>query len=432
MRPVNYLIVAFLALLPIISQAQNIDSIAAISFPEPVSALEISGDYAYVGGTNNLYVVNIANPANPSIIGNCPVAAGGGISIDGNYLISTSGESRVSIIDISNLNSPSEVGYFYIHTIHGRLLIIDDIWLRWPNIFAAATSGYPMSMWGLLSVWNIENVSQPESLSTINLPGGARSIFIADNYAYVTNWGDGIYFIGHADIYDISSPSNPTEVGEFSTYYNTPNGIYVNGNYAFVASDSLIFADVSDRSHPVVFYEFALWGLGGDIFELGDYLYVNTYHVYSSDTIGIQIINIADLSSPQLEAERQNNTRLQHIMVRGDEIFATADSSLIVFYYPSTGIDDYKNPIAEFSLDGNYPNPFNGSTAISYSISEKMPIKFSIFDIVGQCVATIDDGMQNPGRHKIIWDASSIPSGIYFARLNNGHQSQSIKMVLLK
>jgi hypothetical protein len=431
MRPVNYFIAVFFALLPVIPQAQNIDSIAAVSFPEPVSALDISGDYAYTSGTTHLYVVNTANPANPAIIGNCEVSGGRGISIDDNYLITTAGDSRVSIVDKSDPMSPSVVGYFELHTQSQRYMLVDDISLRWPYAFVAATSLFIMSEWGELSIWNIENISQPESLNTVGVPCSPLYMFVADNYAYISNWGDGIYYYGGVNIFDLSTPMNPPDVGMFSTN-NVPIGIFVNGDYAFVASDSLIFTDVTDRNHPVVINAFPLLGYGGTILGLGDYLYISTFHPYSPDTVGIQIISIADLSSPQLVAERQINMDLRDIAVRGDYIFATADSVLLVFYFPSTGIDDRKNPIPGFSLNDNYPNPFNAATVISYTIPEKMPVTFSIFNINGQRVAKIDDGIQPMGNHKITWDASGLPSGIYFAHLDNGDQSQCIKMVLLK
>jgi hypothetical protein len=47
-------------------------------------------------------------------------------------------------------------------------------------------------------------------------------------------------------------------------------------------------------------------------------------------------------------------------------------------------------------------------------------------------VASLDEGTQQAGEHSITWDAEGYPSGIYFARLENGEHSQSIKMVLLK
>ena len=79
-----------------------------------------------------------------------------------------------------------------------------------------------------------------------------------------------------------------------------------------------------------------------------------------------------------------------------------------------------------------YPNPFNSSTAISYSLAATGRVALSIYNIIGQKVATLFSGMQQAGGHKVIWDAAGVPSGVYFARLESDWGSRSIKMVLLR
>ena len=88
-------------------------------------------------------------------------------------------------------------------------------------------------------------------------------------------------------------------------------------------------------------------------------------------------------------------------------------------------------PIA-YGLFQNYPNPFNAATAISYSLAQSGPVTISVYNLLGQRVATIFEGDQQAGQHTITWDAAGFPSGVYFARLQAGEYSESIKMVLLK
>jgi parallel beta-helix repeat protein len=85
-----------------------------------------------------------------------------------------------------------------------------------------------------------------------------------------------------------------------------------------------------------------------------------------------------------------------------------------------------------FALSQNHPNPFNPSTAISYSLPEHSIISLSIYNLLGRRVATIFEGVQQAGEHSVTWDASAFPSGVYFARLEAGGHSESVKMVLLK
>lgn len=101
-------------------------------------------------------------------------------------------------------------------------------------------------------------------------------------------------------------------------------------------------------------------------------------------------------------------------------------------FQPRTGIAyDYPLP-AEFSLSQNYPNPFNTSTTFGYTIQKETVVTLSIYNLVGQQVATLTNGMRLAGEHSVTWNASDFPSGIYFARLEAEERSKSIKLILLK
>ena len=98
-----------------------------------------------------------------------------------------------------------------------------------------------------------------------------------------------------------------------------------------------------------------------------------------------------------------------------------------------TGIDDVNPDVSRrLTLARNYPNPFNVSTSLEYNLPEVSYLTIDIFNILGQRVATLFDGKQQAGEHRITWHAAAFPSGVYFARLKTSKGSQSIKMVLLK
>jgi hypothetical protein len=80
----------------------------------------------------------------------------------------------------------------------------------------------------------------------------------------------------------------------------------------------------------------------------------------------------------------------------------------------------------------NYPNPFNAQTTISYTLLRAGPVTLSIYNIMGQMAATLVDGMQSAGEHRMVWDAGDLPSGVYFGRLEMGGKEKFIKTVLLK
>lgn len=83
-------------------------------------------------------------------------------------------------------------------------------------------------------------------------------------------------------------------------------------------------------------------------------------------------------------------------------------------------------------LNPNYPNPFNPATTISYELKEDSEVLLSIWNIVGQKVVTLVDGMKEAGEHTATWNASEMPSGIYIAQLEVGNEVFIRKMTLIK
>ncbi|PAU95707.1 hypothetical protein CK503_01205 [Aliifodinibius salipaludis] len=83
-------------------------------------------------------------------------------------------------------------------------------------------------------------------------------------------------------------------------------------------------------------------------------------------------------------------------------------------------------------LNPNYPNPFNPTTTIPYEITEDMEVKLTIWNMIGQKVATLVDGMVEAGTHEETWNASNMPSGIYIARFEVGNEVFTRKMTLIK
>ena len=83
-------------------------------------------------------------------------------------------------------------------------------------------------------------------------------------------------------------------------------------------------------------------------------------------------------------------------------------------------------------LNPNYPNPFNPTTTISYSLTRETEVKISVWNIVGQKVATLVDGVVEAGTHTELWNASDMPSGIYIAQMEVGGNVFIRKMTLIK
>jgi len=85
-----------------------------------------------------------------------------------------------------------------------------------------------------------------------------------------------------------------------------------------------------------------------------------------------------------------------------------------------------------FGLEQNYPNPFNPSTTIKYNIAETAVVKLAIYNTLGEEVVVLVDGLVQAGFHETIFDASNLPSGAYFYRLQSDNLNQVKKMLLMK
>lgn len=85
-----------------------------------------------------------------------------------------------------------------------------------------------------------------------------------------------------------------------------------------------------------------------------------------------------------------------------------------------------------FNLEQNFPNPFNPSTTIQYRIGQVENVVLKIYNILGQEVKTLVNEVQNPGTYRVVFDASSLASGVYFYRIEAGNFTEIKKMVFLK
>ena len=104
----------------------------------------------------------------------------------------------------------------------------------------------------------------------------------------------------------------------------------------------------------------------------------------------------------------------------------------------NNGTYKYSNPIevelsiSKFALQQNFPNPFNPTTTIRYSIPQNALVTIKVYDISGKEVATLANDMETQGNHNIEFNASKLASGIYFYRIQSGNYSDTKKLILLK
>jgi hypothetical protein len=115
-----------------------------------------------------------------------------------------------------------------------------------------------------------------------------------------------------------------------------------------------------------------------------------------------------------------NNDQSYSLILRGvgDEPSAVGD--------PAAGLP------AEFSLAQNYPNPFNPSTEIQFALPMDANVNLTVINLLGQEVATVASGFHTAGIHTVSFQATNLPSGLYFYRLDAADFTAIRKMMLMK
>ena len=112
-------------------------------------------------------------------------------------------------------------------------------------------------------------------------------------------------------------------------------------------------------------------------------------------------------------------------------IVGTDDFGYLFIFDNPLKVEDNQVP-ATFQLSQNYPNPFNPSTTIEFTLPERSFVKLVIFNTLGQEVAVLVNEEKGAGTHRIVWNASAYPSGVYFYRLETSKFQSVKKMMLLK
>ena len=105
----------------------------------------------------------------------------------------------------------------------------------------------------------------------------------------------------------------------------------------------------------------------------------------------------------------------------------------VVYLQIGTGSDSSSpGPVDEYMTIENFPNPFNPSTNIRFSLPKTEHVKLTIYNVLGQQVTRLLDAEFPAGQHTVTWNGQGMPSGIYFYRLQTVSETITRKMMLIK
>lgn len=206
----------------------------------------VSGNFAYIAAdSSGLQIIDISNPSSPQKVGqyNPPNTEYGQSTIHEVHIVGdrayiAAGRGGLWIVDVSNQASPRELGN-YVFNGHAW-----GIYTVGRYAYIAAGDG--------LRIIDISNPIRPCDTGFCDTTGGtknndiaAKRVYVADGYAYITAGKRGVRII------DVSDSTNPYEVSSYRLSNNITTGIYVAGNYAYIAGFELHIVDISDPRSPI-------------------------------------------------------------------------------------------------------------------------------------------------------------------------------------
>ncbi|MDP8239325.1 MAG: C25 family cysteine peptidase [Candidatus Hatepunaea meridiana] len=117
--------------------------------------------------------------------------------------------------------------------------------------------------------------------------------------------------------------------------------------------------------------------------------------------------------------------------ISGEDTVACND--IFMFFFTPNATDEYGNIPVEFGLQSIYPSPFNSMTTVRFGIDRPASATLQIYDLRGREVTTLyNNHNSSVGYHNVVWDASSMPSGLYIVRLESEGRVQTKKIALVR
>ena len=214
--------------------------------------------------------------------------------------------------------------------------------------------------------------------------------------------------------YQLLLAATPSTNGQLFDPINSPGDW--DGNAAFAAIHTIGADDLNAR------FDFILVS-SAMMDTVGSHVLPETYRAYGNDGrhFGRAVNALPNYVVPDSVANALY-TASDHLPVVTDFILNSEETSLT----------ERMNVMTGFALITSYPNPFNPSTTVRFSVPKTARVSLSVYDVLGRHVTTLADGMFNAGAHEIQWNCAECPTGVYLLQMNSEGFTQQRKMLLMK
>lgn len=160
-------------------------------------------------------------------------------------------------------------------------------------------------------------------------------------------------------------------------------------------------------------------------------VYDETERPIMSDTLQVGIVAYTDW--PSISQYVNDPFTFKNMVVNGNPDLRSYVDYFRFSRRVTTSIENEELKKGSFQLNQNYPNPFNPVTNIAYSLSSSGEVEIAVYNIYGQKMTTLEKTYKTTGQYNSVFNARSLPSGVYFYQLKlNGKPIATKKMTLLK
>jgi Neuraminidase (sialidase) len=228
---------------------------------------------------------------------------------------------------------------------------------------------------------------------------------------------------------------NQNKMGDYFDMESVNDGVHLAWAATFNGEQDVYYSFITDTSMiPVELLSFTAASNGKEVIlnwstatELNNQLFEVQRSFEGSDFASVGFVNGKGTTT-----ERQDYTYKDKILTDGKYSYRLKQIDYLGRYEYSDIIEIELRVFNSYLLEQNYPNPFNPVTTIGYGIREKSNVKITVLNSIGEEVAMLVNEEKESGYHTVEFNATNLPSGVYFYQLIAGEYTAIKKMILLK
>lgn len=404
--------------------ADSLELVGSCTTIQSAREVYVIDTIAYVADRGRVTVVNVADPANPYVMGSTGEARANNIIVKDTVAYLNSDHTWFETVSVADPFNPFRLGWFYIGPggSYSKGLVLQDtivyLAIGWFGIASISISdpaspyligkfdtpgyAYDLSMkdslvyvadaWSL-EIYNYVDLLNPQHVGSCSLSHSQRGIFVRDSFAFLVGGGGFIY--GYLHIVDISNPLNPIKVASVYPIMGGPYDVWLNGDYAYVVA-----LDTEDPLSQKEYYEG-----------------------------GLSVVDISDPLAPMVIAYCETPGIANGVFVQDTLIYVADWSSLRIYRHIGAGIEEKENSKLKpgsFELRIK-PNPFTKATRLEVRGSSKAQnSSLTIYDASGRLVKSV-----KLATNHYQLGADLLP-GLYFLKLSIGEHKEIQKLIKIR